>query len=203
MTCPGIVIRAVLKASEKSRPAGYADLLQRIAPVNRAAATGLGWLFAGIIFFLALTPGCKGRSAGLQVGEQPESFAPADPSGKRVRVPLDFSGSVVVLRFWTVSCPACAIEMPQLDVIYQRYREKGFAVVAINEGQTPAEVREFAELHKLSYPMLLDQYALIRKSYGVEVYPTTFILDRKGRVRQKIVGAAKMEVYVRAIQELL
>ena len=161
-------------------------------------------LFVPAILLLLFIAGCEHSDpSSLKIGDRPVMMAPAALDGKRIRVPDDFSGSIIIVRFWTDTCQACAIEMPQLDALYRAYRNNGLVIVAVNEGQQPDVVRSFVSTHGMTYPVVLDSSSIMKNYYGIPGYPTSFILDRKGVVRHKIIGSANRETYEKFIRELL
>lgn len=154
-------------------------------------------------FFLISFAGCVQKQVQLKVGESPPRFTLPDLKGNKVTVPDDFRGKVVIIRFWADWCTACAREMPSIDYIYHKYRDRGLVILAVNVGQ-PRDVAEaFVANLKISYPVLLDPYSVTTKRYGVTSVPTTFILDRKGVLRNKILGETGSETFEKMIAGLL
>src|SRR5512146_2449014 len=92
------------------------------------------------IMFFALTvlfsfSGC-GRKEPPGVGVAPPGFTLPDLKGDKITLPDDFRGKVVVIRFWIDSCKSCEKEMPEIDQIYSKYKDKGLVVLAVNVGQS-------------------------------------------------------------------
>jgi thiol-disulfide isomerase/thioredoxin len=104
-------------------------------------------------------------------------------SGGRYRELAEFRGRPVVLNFWATWCRPCRDELPLLDRVYRRYRERGLEVVAISIDEKGwRAIRPFLSSHPVSFPILLAD-SRTRKSYGgPPVVPTTWFLDRRGRV---------------------
>lgn len=155
-----------------------------------------------VVLALVLAAGCR-EDRPLKVGDRPEALSPEVLQGGRIAIPTDYPNQVVMLRFWMDTCPACAIEMPQLDALYRKYRDRGFVIIAVNVGQPRERVSRFVQQHALTYPVALDPLSLMNKYYGVVGYPTTYLIDRTGIVRKKIVGSAKPDAYETAIREIL
>lgn len=121
-------------------------------------------------------------------------------SGDSVKL-RDLRGKVVLVNFWATTCPACVKEMPELVQIYQRYRVHGFEIVAVAMAYDPPEaVKAFVQRHALPFPVTLDPEQNIANAFGgVEVVPTTYIIDKDGRVQSRTVGliaAAKVSAYL-------
>ena len=98
-------------------------------------------------------------------------------------------GKVVFLNFWATWCGPCVIEMPSMEAIYKRYREKGLEILAVNFGESQAEVQAFMNNHGLSFPALLDEDGRTGGSYGIQAIPTSFLIDRDGNVVSRLVGS--------------
>lgn len=160
-------------------------------------------LLFSIFCLLLFISGCKQKQVQIKIGDVPPKFTLPDLKGNKVSVPDDFKGKVVIIRFWADWCTYCAEEMPAIDVVYNKYKEKGVIIIAVNAGQ-PKEVAEaFVSSLKISYPVLLDTYSVTAKRYGVVGLPTTFILDRNGVVREKILGETDREAFERMVARLL
>jgi len=100
----------------------------------------------------------------------------------------DLGGSVVLLNFWATWCSPCEAEMPMLNAVYQRYRDRGLVIVAVNFDEPEAAVREFSDRLDLSFPVVLDPGGKVQQLYRVRGYPTTFIVDREGVVQVEHIG---------------
>lgn len=90
-------------------------------------------------------------------------------------------GKVVLVNFWSTSCPPCRKEMPDLEHLYQRFRAQGFVVLAIS-GDNAAGLRNDAAAQKVSFPLLIDPGDKVMKQFRVVGIPKTFLYDREGRL---------------------
>jgi peroxiredoxin len=90
-------------------------------------------------------------------------------------------GKVLLLNFWSISCPPCVAEMPDLEQLYTRFREQGLIVLTIS-GDEPADLRKYLAGQKLSFPVLLDPGDKIKERFRVVGIPKTFLFDREGRL---------------------
>jgi peroxiredoxin len=99
-------------------------------------------------------------------------------------------GKVVLVNFWATSCPGCIREMPQLVETYNKYQGQGFETVAVAMSYDPPEyVRAFVEKSRLPFKVALDADGSNAKAFGeVRLTPTSFVLDKEGRVVQRILG---------------
>jgi peroxiredoxin len=108
-----------------------------------------------------------------------------DAFGNWIRL-SDYRGKIVFLNFWATWCAACVVEMPAMENLHRRFKDKDFAMIAINMQESDAQVKAFFEKLKLSFTALLDSNGEVAAGFAVNALPTTFVLDKEGR----IVGAA-------------
>ena len=130
------------------------------------------------------------------------AFTLTDAAGKPVRL-ADFRGKVVLLNFWATWCPPCRREIPWFMEFQRKHEEAGLVVLGISmdeEGWTA--VRPFLETMPVNYRMLLGNGAVAREFGGVNSLPSTFLIDRAGRVADSYTGLADraaMEDRLRAL----
>lgn len=110
-----------------------------------------------------------------------------DFSGKPVDL-ADYRGQVVMVNFWASWCPPCVREMPSMEELYRKMKGKPFRMLAINVGEPAATVRAFIKRKNYGFPVFLDPKGAAYRTWKVYVFPTTFLLDRRGRVRYASVG---------------
>jgi peroxiredoxin len=92
--------------------------------------------------------------------------------------------------------------MPALDRLFKQYRQKGLQVVAVNVGQSKARVGKFLDSVPVTYPVLLDPEKGSLEWYSVVGLPRTYVLDRKGAVRYKLIGEASEETLRKCLAEV-
>ena len=98
-------------------------------------------------------------------------------------------GKVVFLNFWATWCGPCKEEMPSMEALYQRFKQKDFVFLTISvdyEGKKP--VKEFIERQRYTFPVLLDPKCEILDVYKVTRIPTTFIIDKNRKIIGKATG---------------
>ena len=84
------------------------------------------------------------------------------------------AGRVVLVNFWATWCPPCRKEMPDLDALYQKFKDRGLIVLAISD-EDAAKVRSYIQEHKVSYPILLDPGRQVNEAFQIEGIPKSFV----------------------------
>ena len=104
-----------------------------------------------------------------------------DTPDNRALTLAEFKGKVVFLNFWATWCKPCEEEMPGMERLYRKYKDKGLVVVALSEDADGASaVRPFVKKHGLTFPVGLDPKMAVAAQFGVWALPSTFIIDRQG-----------------------
>ncbi len=114
-----------------------------------------------------------------------------------------YKGKVVMINFFTFFCAPCREEMPDLNAIYKENKDKGFQTLGIALSSDPTQIRFLVKQLGLDYPVLTGNDK-VGKDYGdVAVVPTTFIIDKQGKIVHAILGTRKKEELAKMIQALL
>ena len=141
------------------------------------------------------------RNAGAQTIPTDLSAVPAKANFPAPEVTLtdtrgeshslrDYRGQVVLINLWATWCPPCKAEMPTLQAFYDKYREEGFTIIAINDGDPIEDVLQFEKDYQLSFPIWLDpKYYATEQAFKTMNLPSSFVIDRAGTVRLMWVGA--------------
>jgi cytochrome c-type biogenesis protein len=111
-------------------------------------------------------------------------------------------GRVVLLNFWATWCIPCRSEIPELNTMHRDLEARGLSVVGVSTYDGADGVRDFWKDIKQDYPVLLGDSDVASK-FAVGPLPTTFILDREGRIRAKIIGERRRESFEAAVKPLL
>jgi len=131
------------------------------------------------------------KALGLLEPEKPitaPSFTLPDLRGKPVSL-QEFQGKVVFLNFWATWCIPCQWEMPEMDKLYQAYKDQGFVVLAVSLDQGPkADVEDFVKKRKLTYPVMVDSRAEVAGLYGLRGVPGTYLIGTDGNIRYAVFG---------------
>ena len=100
-----------------------------------------------------------------------------------------YKGKVVILNFWATWCPPCRAEMPSMEVLYQRLKSQGLELLAVDLGEDRETVQQFIQKGQYTFPVLLDESRSVSPKYGISAIPTSYILDREGKIVSKVVGS--------------
>jgi peroxiredoxin len=117
--------------------------------------------------------------------------------------PDDLKNKVVAIRFWADWCPFCKTEMRDIEPVYQKYKDQGLVILAINVRQDQDTVQEFIQNLNVSYDVLLDESGEVARAYGVSGLPITFFIGRNGTLQTRIVGESTPQTFETIIQGLL
>ena len=116
----------------------------------------------------------------------------------------DFKGKVVVLDFWATWCPPCREEIPGYVDLYRKYGKDRLVIVGVSMDEAgPKVVQEFVKKFGVNYPVVMADDAIQSAYGGLEAIPTTFLIDQKGQIRDKKVGAEPTDEYEKKIKALL
>ena len=135
--------------------------------------------------------------------EQAPDFTLLDIDGSE-RTLSDFSGKVVILDFWATWCPPCRAEIPHFIELYDTHKDKGLEVIGVSLDRNAERViGAFAEENRINYTLLVGDNDVTDLYGGIMSIPTTFVIDRDGRITERFVGYRDKEVFEEAIKELL
>ena len=154
-------------------------------------------ILVGVVLLTALTalPAFDGWSMGSRVptvGMQAEDFRLTDLAGKEQSL-SQYRGKIVLLNFWATWCKPCTTEMPAMQTTYDKLRDKGFVVLAVNELEDEARVREHIKQYGHTFPVLMDHDNKVANQFGVVGLPVSVFIDQEGRVQEYIKGGLLTE----------
>jgi thiol-disulfide isomerase/thioredoxin len=117
----------------------------------------------------------------------------------------DYRGQVVLVNFWASWCPPCIQEMPVLEKLQQKLNEQPFEILAVNVGERKYRVWKFVKLINFGLPVLLDERKDTFNAWGASVLPTSFLIDKQGRIRYRVQGDTEWdsEAVVALIETLI
>jgi peroxiredoxin len=159
--------------------------------MSKTARVVIVLLFAGgaLAFYL----GHRANSqAGVQVGDPAPDFTLPALGGGSISL-AQFRGQVVLVNFWATWCPPCIAETPSLEKFAERAKPLGVTVIGVSVDENPAALQKFVADYHLTFPIARDPGKDVPASFGTFLFPETYILDRNGRVAEKIVNAYDWE----------
>ncbi len=108
----------------------------------------------------------------------------------------DLRGKGVVINFWAGWCLPCRTEMPALERTWNALGDDGLVILAVNLQESPNRVGAFVEQFGLTFPILLDRDGSVFEQYQVQLYPTTFFINREGVIQDVIFGGPMAETLI-------
>jgi peroxiredoxin len=169
-------------STKKRAPAG--PLLSLAAGLALIAASLFGFWLLG----RSESRGPAGASGpAAQHGQPAPDWALQDLSGNMVRL-SDLRGQVVLVNLWATWCQPCLAEMPDLAALYLAHKDEGFVVLGVNSQERPETVAGFLARSPLPYPVLLDPDLRVARAFAMNSLPASFVIDRRGVLRETLIG---------------
>lgn len=164
-----------------------------------------GFIAAAVILAFIACSCSKSSGPVVAEGSAPD-FSLNDLSGKNLRL-SDLKGSVVMIEFWATWCPPCRDSVPELNNLYQKYKDRGFVLLglSVDTGRdAQSTVNSFVKEFNITYPVLIDK-SDVKALYGVYSVPTTYLIDRNGNVVNSHIGFApgSGELLAQEIEKIL
>lgn len=159
-----------------------------------AAAVLVGW-----IILRGPSVANRNHAGGLR---QAPDFSLTDLSGKKL-VLSDYRGKVVVLDFWATWCDPCKQEIPHFIDMQKKYGPQGLQVIGVSMDDEEPPVREFQQQFKMNYPVALGTPELADRYGGILGLPITFVIDRRGHIAARHIGATDVSVIEAEVNKLL
>ncbi len=158
---------------------------------------------------LVLTPDGSATMAAAEaeppnplLGKPAPNFTLEDTAGKKISL-ADYKGKAVLVNFWATWCAPCKVEIPWFEKLHDRYAAQGFEILGVSADELDlddksklatekGEVAKFARDMRMNYPVLLNGDSL--KSFGeLDAYPTSFYVDRAGKVTDVVTGLVSLD----------
>jgi len=121
-------------------------------------------------------------------GVVPPDFTLPLLNGETVKL-SDLKGQVVFLNFWASWCGPCRAEMPSMEALYQRLKDRGFEILAVNIQESPETAAAFMTKNALTFPTALDSTGSVSDRYGIRAIPSSFIIDKRGLFVSRVTGS--------------
>ena len=150
-------------------------------------------VFILLIFFTLFNLYSKSR----MIGKKAKDFRLKSINGKVVRLSKVLKkNKLVLINFWATWCPPCRAEIPGLAKVYKKYKNKGFIIlgISLDRNVSPSMLKDFKYQFKkyldvdISYPILIGSDKVVRNFGGIRAIPTSFLIDKKGIIREHIIG---------------
>lgn len=164
------------------------------------------YAFVALIFLLGVAwtwanrlPDPQTLDASRIVAPQRNFIAPSFALSSVMGDKFDLStlkGQVVLVNFWATWCPPCRAEMPAIDAVYRARKDAGFIVLAVDLQEDSAQVKAFRDQFNLSFPLLLDADGEVSLRYQIRGLPTSFFLDRRGIIREMVIGGVMAREFI-------
>lgn len=122
-------------------------------------------------------------------GQTPSALILRNVAGETVDLAA-FKGEVVLVNFWATWCEPCRDEMPSLDRLQQRLRDKGFKVLGVNIGEGAPRIKQFLKSIPVGFTIVRDADSAVLKAWRVSMLPASFLVDKNGMLRYQLVGDA-------------
>ena len=155
-----------------------------------------------VLFFVAAA--CAGAGAGSsQVNVSAPDFSLRDLQGQ-TRTLADYEGKVLVLNFWATWCPPCRAEIPDFVEAYDELNGQGLEIVGVTVEDISAEdLEDFAGGMKMNYTVTFGNNEIVRAYRPGQYIPATIIIDKKGVIRHRHVGAMEKAALLKVVSPLL
>ena len=186
-----LAIVSIARYRSKTQPS-----IARLAPATNANVTvSLSDLQPDALIAATNAPAAPAFAEGTWINSDPIAL-------EKLR------GRVVLVEFWTFGCDNCRNTLPSVKEWDARYRERGLTIVGVHTPETQSEyvidiVRREVPALGIKYPVVTDNDYTTWKAYGVEAWPTMFVLDKQGRIRWLHVGEGRYEETESVIKTLL
>ena len=165
-------------------------------------ALGLAWIWASAVPATATT---GGLIPSPREGFLAPDFTLELLGGGQVTL-SELRGKGVVINLWASWCPPCRAEMPAIQLVYEKTRERGLEVLAVNTTFQDSEraAADFIQELGLTFPVPLDRSGTVSRQYQLRALPSTFFVDREGIIRKVIIGGPMSEATIQtAVEEIL
>ncbi|TET26581.1 MAG: TlpA family protein disulfide reductase [Dehalococcoidia bacterium] len=148
------------------------------------------------------SPPDTGNDQRPEVGNLAPDFTLTDLDGNSVTL-SHFRGKVIFLNFWASWCPPCRAEMPDMEAIYQNYKDQDVVVIGVNVNEAENAVRQFVQQGGYSWTFVIDTTGEVTRSYGATAIPASFFIDREGIIRAVSIGSMSQEVMASHLAEAM
>lgn len=133
-------------------------------------------------------------------GKQAPAFSLKGADGKALEL-KSLTGKVVVVNFWATWCPPCRAEIPGMQEVYEKYKSKGLEIVGVSLDRDGwRAVTPFLQKTKMTYPVVMGGQEVAEAYGGISAIPTSFVIDRKGKIVKHHVGYFSKDDFEKAVK---
>lgn len=154
------------------------------------------WVSLCIITFLVVVvgvlvkTGIAAEKIGPAIGYKSPDFTLNSVTSKNIELyQVIKSNKVTLINFWGIWCPYCVREIPDLVRFNDKYHQRGVEILAVNVGDNPKNVPSFIKKNNMNFPVLFDKGNAVSHLFQVSGFPTTFIINQQGKIKDIIIGA--------------
>ncbi len=151
--------------------------------LDRALAAAISLLAIGLIWVISGTL----TQRIVNAGDTGPDFSIVTEHGKTI-TRSDFGGKILVLNFWATWCPPCISELPSLNQFASEYASKGVVVIGVSIDKNEALYKAFLKNRQVAFETARDPEANISNNYGTFQIPETYVMDRNGKVLEKVIS---------------
>ncbi len=127
----------------------------------------------------------------VAVGLPAPAFSAVDSRNGRLLTPADLRDKVVLVNFWASWCQPCKDEMPSLDALYKEMMQNdSFVMVTLLYKDSPSDALAYLKALGFSFPVFDDKDSIAARDFGVTGVPETYLIDKKGILKQRVIGGA-------------
>lgn len=159
-------------------------------------------LMVGVITFTIYSNLTKEKNSVLQVGDEAPDFVLTDMNGEKHQL-SDYRGQGVFLNFWGTWCKPCEREFPLMDQQYQKVKDEGLQILAVNIGESDFAVQKFVDRLGLTFPVLIDNNKSVMETYNINPLPTTFLVNPEGKIEKIITGEMSEEAIKKYMAQII